>query len=132
MKLSNQNRTGLLAEHTNVEQGPHERIRLTIPACEALMAAGATIIPTGDGLHTVTLGGTVPTGLVAVSIIGTDHRGLRLDIEPEYPGEFADYWLQVDMTPCADCGAPLVWYEAGYGPGYRVCAKSPHHHFVAK
>jgi hypothetical protein len=57
---------------------------------------------------------------------------VRLDIEPEYPGEIAAYWQQLDFTGCPECAAPLVWYEAGYVPGYRVCSRGPHHHVLAK
>lgn len=29
-------------------------------------------------------------------------------------------------VPCPTCGAALVWYEAGYVPGYRVCVRGHH------
>lgn len=137
MRLEYQNRTGLLPEHAGVRQGPHEGVRLTIPAREALQAAGARITmepPSGEpALYTVELGERVPEGIVATRILHTEHLGLRMDNEPEYPGEIGHaYWEQLDFTPCPECGAPLVWYEAGYVPGYRVCARAPHHHVLAR
>jgi hypothetical protein len=82
----------------------------------------------------VTLRGTVPDGLVLclVGQGGEQHRALRLHVEPEYPGEWpaaALAWHERGAwVPCPACQAPLVWYEAGYVPGYRVCAAKPHHH----
>jgi hypothetical protein len=136
MELTYQRRDGLFPEHASVEQGPHERVRLTIPAREALQRAGASITPEpadgGHQIYTVALGNTVPEGVVAVRIVGTDHLALRMDIEPEYPGEIGTLWEQADFSPCPVCGAPLVWYEAGYVPGYRVCARPPHHHVLVE
>ena len=74
----------------------------------------------------------MPKGIVAVHINAAPWLALRMDNEPEYPQEFPDYWASVDFTPCPKCGAPVVWYEAGYVPGYRVCSQSPHHHSLAK
>lgn len=132
-----QNQTGLFSEHkgARVEQGPHERVRLTIPAREALQGAGAKITAepndeSGAQLYTVELTERTPENIIAVRILNTDHTGLRTSDEPKYPGEVSDGWLQLDFTPCPKCGAPLVWYEAGYVPGYRVCAKKPHHHVL--
>ena len=38
----------------------------------------------------------------------------------EHPG---DYWDAVTDVPCPveGCSHTVVWYEAGYVPGYRVC-----------
>lgn len=38
----------------------------------------------------------------------------------KFPG---DYWDAVTNVPCpvAGCDQIVVWYEAGYVPGYRVC-----------
>ena len=33
-----------------------------------------------------------------------------------------DMWAAVTGAPCPLCGRDLVWYEAGYVSGYRVCA----------
>jgi len=138
MKLIDQHRNGLFPEHrgAQMQQGPHERVRLTIPAREALEAAGAkiTLTPDRDGvtLYTVELSDRVPRDIVAAHIRNTDHLGLRLAIEPEYPGEISSYWETLDFTPCPKCAAPLIWYEAGYVPGYRVCAGSKHHHMLAR
>lgn len=134
MKLKYQRRTGLFPEHAGVQPTTHTRVRLTIPAREALERAGAhiTAVSSEPRLYTVTLGATVPAGIIATRIIGTNHLGLRMQDEPEYPGEIGEaYWEQLDFTPCPQCGAPLVWYEAGYVPGYRVCARKPHHHVLA-
>lgn len=30
-------------------------------------------------------------------------------------------WWEVALPPCPDCGADIVWYEAGYVPGTRKC-----------
>jgi hypothetical protein len=75
----------------------------------------------------------VPAGLLAVSIVGDDGPvGIRLAAEPEYPGECGlDYWVTLDIMPCPRCHAPLVWWEAGFVPGYRVCAGRRHHHWLA-
>lgn len=82
----------------------------------------------------VTLSGRVPDDLV-LCLIGhgkDQHRGLRLIDEPEYPGEWTDggiAWHERGAwVPCPQCRSPLVWYEAGYVPGYRVCAGPRHHH----
>jgi hypothetical protein len=32
-----------------------------------------------------------------------------------------DIWADVTGAPCPRCDQTLVWYEAGYAPGYRVC-----------
>lgn len=133
--LQDQRRTGLSREHSDVRQGVHSNVRLTIPAREALERSGATIIPEPGQLYqlySVELGATLPSGIVATRIINESHLALRLDIEPEYPGEIGHaYWEQLNFTPCPKCGAPLVWYEAGYVPGYRVCAGRKHHHWQA-
>lgn len=33
-----------------------------------------------------------------------------------------DAWKDVTDIPCPECDQTIVWYEAGYVPGYRVCA----------
>lgn len=42
---------------------------------------------------------------------------------PEKPGGF---WPSVTKVPCpvAGCDQTVVWYEAGYVPGYRVCMRT--------
>lgn len=139
MKLEYQNRTGLFPEHRGlpIELQAHERVRLTIPAREALQAAGARIAPEpNDGepqTYTVQLDAKreVPKGLVACRIVGTDHVGIRMEIEPEYPHETQSLWDQVAFSGCPQCGKPLLWYEAGHVPGYRVCTGESHHHVLA-
>lgn len=153
-------RTGLLPEHTAVATPVHDALRLTIPVREALERADNRCervevrAPNGESpyrhddasvppsvrrglpytLWRVTMAGRVPPGIV-LCLIGQgkeQHRGLRLDDEPTYPGEWADGGLawheRGEWVPCPSCGAPLVWYEAAYVPGYRVCAARPHHH----
>lgn len=124
-------RTGLFPEYDGIAPIVHEGMRITIPVRELLEKSGATILHshTPDGpRYDVALGRKIPPGIVAVTICFSGQKGLRLEIEPEYPGEYYDKWLQADWTPCCKCGAPLIWYEAGYVPGYRVCANPPHHH----
>lgn len=133
MELKNQEQVGLFSEHTGI--GPVTiTARATIPVIEALQAAGADIqpLPSPEMGYDITLGDTMPSGIVAAHHNAWPHVVLRMENEPEYPGEHADYWLQVDWTPCPACGAPVVWYEAGYVPGYRVCTRPPHHHSLAQ
>jgi len=136
MKLNYLNRTGLLPEHVNriLILPTYLSVRLTIPAYEILSKSGARIeqYTSVDGtfLYDVTLQThqTVPTGLVVSRSRHTSNIGIRMAIEPDFPGEIKTYFEQLDFTPCPKCGSPLIWYEAGYVPGYRVCVKKPHHH----
>lgn len=73
-----------------------------------------------------------PAGLVLV-LVGEraeQRLGLRIEREPRYPGEWpasAVAWHERGCwTPCPVCGAALVWYEAGYVPGYRICLSGHH------
>lgn len=61
-----QGRTGLLREHRDlrIRPRPIERVRLTMPAREALQRAGAQVEAVEDGTYTVTLGPVVPAVLV--------------------------------------------------------------------
>lgn len=35
-----------------------------------------------------------------------------------------DYWALVTDVPCPACGSgTILWHEAGYVPGYRICDK---------
>ena len=115
--------------------------RLTVPAREALEAAGCIVGSPrpdehfgparlgGPPLHRVVLQ-RPPVGLTLV-LIGEgreQHHGLRLDSEPEYPGEWRQrgavaWWQRCDLVPCPRCGSGLVWYEAGYVPGRRLCLR---------
>jgi hypothetical protein len=108
-----------------IEAPVYDGLRLTVPAHEALVRAGNTVREAGyDGAflrHTVILR-RPPPGLVHVRICGTSDEALRLDIEPEYPSEVPGAWYeQGQWTPCPTCGFALVWYEAGYVPGWRIC-----------
>lgn len=43
-----------------------------------------------------------------------------------------DYWPAVTDVPCPVCnGGMILWHEAGYVPGYRVCDKCERH-FLAR
>lgn len=131
-------KTGLSREYATIAAPAYGPLRLTIPAREALdrngnhveRVAGEFVGP----MYRVTLAGDIPAGVVLCLIgYGSDqHRGLRLDDEPEYPGEWRDGGLswaeRGSWVPCPQCGAALVSHEAGYVPGYRVCARAPHHH----
>lgn len=41
------------------------------------------------------------------------------------PGRSGQYmidpWALASITPCRACGGPLLWAEAGYVAGYRIC-----------
>lgn len=75
-----------------------------------------------------------PAGIVEC-LIGhgaEQHRGLRLAEEEAFPGEWPDgqgvAWHERGAwVPCPSCGSSLVWYEAGYVPGYRICVERQHH-----
>ena len=133
MKLINQERVGLFPEHDGIAPIT-TRARATIPVVEALRAAGAKVepLPLPSLGYEITLGDTIPSGIVAAHHNDVPHEVLRMADEPEYPGENTDYWLQVDWTPCPVCGSPVVWYEAGYATRYRVCSRPPYHHSRAE
>ena len=44
----------------------------------------------------------------------------------DMPARPPDYWAAVTNVPCpmVGCEQTVVWYEAGYVPGYRVCMNS--------
>lgn len=133
VKLIDKKNTGLFPEHKDMGPITYE-VRATIPVLEAIMKAGGLSAPLRlpMGGHKIVLGDTMPEGIIAVHLNASEPRiGLRLESEEEYPQEFPDYWAQVDFTPCPVCQAPVVWYEAGFVQGYRVCTKSPHHHSLA-
>ncbi len=63
-----------------------------------------------------------PAGLVVVAISGSSELGVRLEDEPEYPGECpAAWWSLGAWVGCPACGFALLWCEAGFVPGWRVC-----------
>lgn len=45
------------------------------------------------------------------------------DMPPKTSDYGGDYWAAVTDVPCpvGGCKHTVVWYEAGYVPGYRVC-----------
>ena len=133
MKLEYQNRYGI--PETKIIPPLYENVRLTIPAREALEAANAEVAPDGPQTYSVRLSPNDRVPDLVAAIVSDDVRGyvaLRLPDEPEYPGEEPTYWQQLDFSPCPKCGKPLVWYEAGYVPGYRVCTGKAHHHVLAR
>jgi hypothetical protein len=113
-------------------------LRMTIPVREALERAGNYITSLGVGdfgfpVFDVELCGIVPPGIVEVCIGegATQHWGLRLVSEPPYPDEWPPEEVQRDYgawVPCPHegCGRALVWFEAGYVPGYRLCTQGHH------
>ncbi len=114
-----------------------ERVRLTIPAREALEAGGSTVTEVAAQPHRLYYDVDLvrpPAGIRRV-LIGQwpeQHRGLRMADELPYPGEWPDdviaWYERGELAPCphAGCGLALVWYEAGYVPGYRVCLAGHH------
>ncbi len=133
IKMKYQGRDGLFLEHEGAKFEPHTfaHVRVTVPAREELERVGCILTQThiDPPLFDVRMSDIAPIGMIATRILNTDHLGLRLEIEPKFPGEIGHaYYEQMAFTPCPICGATLVWYEAGYVPGYRVCVKAPHHH----
>jgi len=141
-----------MARKIVAEPPVYESLRLTIPAREALVRAGnqvrqmssaqaepAQLDPAlppslqrlGVPLYETTLVAP-PAGLVLCLIGQGDeqHRGLRLSDEPAYPGEWRDSGIawheRGSWVPCPRCGSALVWYEAGYVPGWRICTRGHH------
>jgi len=110
-------------------------LRMTVPVREALAQAGNIVRasePTADGQHQweVTLTRPVPVVLCLIGHGGSQHRGLRLADEPRYLQEWNDSAIawheRGDWIGCPKCGGALVWYEAGYVPGYRLCTRGHH------
>lgn len=134
VKLIDKKQTGLFPEHKNIAPVTHE-VQATIPVIESLQKTGTIITPLAMPSigYKILLGDKMPKGIVAVHLNHSEPRiGLRMESEDPYPQEYSDYWATVDFTPCPVCQAPVVWYEAGYVPGYRVCTKAPHHHSLAQ
>ncbi|GIW89676.1 MAG: hypothetical protein KatS3mg109_0108 [Pirellulaceae bacterium] len=133
LRLKPQRKTGLFEGHAGVSLR-WNNVRATIPAVEFLHKHGVEVIPAEPASlgYLVRLGDSVPHGIVAVRLPIAPYAAIRTSEELPFPDEYDDGWLQADWTPCPKCGAPLIWYEAGYVPGYRVCAKPPHHHCVVE
>ncbi len=112
---------------------PCYEIRLTIPAREALERAGNSIDrpPSATGTPIVELR-RPPRGrdrLVIVALIGSTDTAARMEDEPRWPGECdATTCVRGEWVPCPHprCGRALVWYEAGYVAGYRICLRGHH------
>jgi hypothetical protein len=131
-RLATERETGVITSPT------YEQLCMTIPVREALERAGSRVLDTsgqGPGTWAVQLRGRVPRGIALVLIgQGQEQRqGLRLAVEPPYPGEWPEgkgvvwhergAWLP---CPVPGCARALVWYEAGYVPGYRICTAGHH------
>ena len=136
MKLIDQHKAGVFPEHAEMTfwgGAIPVSTRMTIPAREAIAAVSK--VEAGAYYY-----GQPPIGLLWVLVPPMEpgsHPGsympaLRLAWEPPYPGERedTDMWRAADVARCPKCGAALVWYEAGYVPGYRVCAGSAKHHYI--
>jgi len=133
MKLVSQDRAGLLPhQRAHGIAAPTYQVRATPAVIEALGQAGATVTPDEGDVYTVALGQTMPEGIVSSHVDGPHCDALRLAWEPKYPREFVDIWKQANWTPCPECGSPVVWYEAGYVPGYRVCTGKLSHHSLVR
>lgn len=127
---------GLFPDEDDVELCT-ETVQATPGVIARLRVVGSQItsVPTPSGssdVWNIVLGRRMPPGIVAVPLPQWPWIGLRLDTDPPYPGESPDTWLQAGWLPCPKCGAPVVWYEAGYVRGYRVCARPPYHHLMVK
>lgn len=109
-----------------IRQLPVYTVKLTVPAREELERAGNTCrkLQTVFVLWQVTLD-RPPSGLVCVR--ASEALALRMEWEPEYPSEIpASWWDRGYFTPCPTCGRALVWFEAGYALGHRVCLSGHH------
>jgi hypothetical protein len=120
----------------------YEHLRITIPAREALVRAGNVVrlTPAADivehiyGAARFDVELHAPCGGLVECLVGhgnEQHHCLRLDVEPEFPGEWSDgrgiaWHERGQWVACPECGAALVWYEAGYVPGYRICLNGHH------
>lgn len=114
-----------MAKHLPHLVPPTYEARLTIPAREALLRAGNTIDrpPMAAGLPVVTLH-SPPPGLIVVmaDVMGEQSIAVRTTGEPPWPHEFDAAWHERGAwIPCPTCGAALLWCEAGFVPGWRIC-----------
>jgi hypothetical protein len=56
----------------------------------------------------------------------TRHRVYNMPIV-----EDGEYWPSVTEVPCpAGCGGVVLWAEAGYVPGYRICDRCDRHYLA--
>ena len=110
--------------------------RATIPAIEALLEKGNRV--TKNGVDVNAFPGSIfkaaqspapwtiylirPPTKIVVSHIKGPYLALRLNNEPDYPGEsMAAWWETGYFVPCPKCGTALLNAEVGYVPGWRVC-----------
>jgi hypothetical protein len=63
-----------------------------------------------------------PKDIIVGHINEPPFQTLRLENEPEFPGEYPAGWAERGTwMPCPKCGTALLWAEAGYVPGWRIC-----------
>lgn len=137
MKLIDQHDNGVFPEHRGAQflggWIPTDA-RMTIPAREAIEEVSETWLqPSGIGSEYAYL--KPPAGVIVVAVRTPDgllETAYRLKNEPAFPGEHPhpNSWLEASFLACPQCGYALVWYEAGYVPGYRVCCGPAHHHYL--
>lgn len=125
-------------------KAPVYEVRLTIPAREALEAAGNTVerVAHDRDIWRVTLVAP-PAGLEVAIPRATDRYGVNGPVpsycglavrradEPPWPNalegpDAVPWWDRGAWIPCPRCGAALVWWEAGYVAGHRVCLRGHH------
>ncbi len=110
---------------------PTYGVRATIPARELLQDYGNHVRAV-DGGSTVNVTLIRPPNepmlVVCMTIYDClDIVSLRTETEPPFPRELTADWASVGaFVPCPECGAALVWFEAGYVPGYRICLRGHH------
>ena len=116
--LTYQGLNGLFHEHKGIAPIVREA-GATIPVVSEFDKAGVTAVRVEDeSWYIITLGKIMPKGIVAVHINKKPHLALRMEDEPPWPGEYPDYWQQVDWTPCPKPGA-------GHLVRSRLCARLP-------
>jgi len=62
-----------------------------------------------------------------------DGRGVKRCRAYDMPQVDArDYWRNVTDVPCpaAGCDGAVLWHEAGYVPGYRICDVCGRHYLA--
>lgn len=144
IELVYEDRTGLRPGFDGIAAPVIEDVKMSIPAMEALEREGHVVTLSRaaaktDPYYTVELcGKRMPRRLdVSIRLIECEQGGyyervvLRTEEEPEWPGIVPDemnMWLLAEWLPCPVCAAPIVWYEAGFVPGYRICTRPPYHH----
>jgi hypothetical protein len=140
MKMTYVGRTGNIFPHPDEPVSIKNNHILMTPLVKSVLEeAGAEITlepdpwPGREGECQVIMGTVMPEGLIAVGLPTIGGSMLRMASEPPLPDEIIDKgYFPLDWTPCPECGAPLMWAEAGYVPGYRICSQPPHHHVMVE